>query len=489
MAGYLGAKQSATQIDGYTKEAADAQFVDNDELAAAIASVDVTAQVQAIVDAAPEQLNTLNELAAALNDDANFGSTVTSAITSLDNGLTAEATARINGDNALQADVDAKMPITGGRFLGHVNVASDNTYFYTGNAGSGKTVTIGNTATSDSTPTLDYRAYMGYDTYYDANAGGWKALRPSLGNKWVQQFSYHTQDYRIRAYTGDVTSTWADTAWTDLLTVQLGGKVGLNTNDPKAHLHIKSGDGVRSLPRGNVTNQFFENSTDQYIEYCVPSTATTNGFLFSSEASPYGLINYNTADQQFQFYTSSSLGPVIDSDGDIVLQGNNNVKKELPSWHPHTGTAEGTKVNAPSATVKQTIDAWEQIAYIGMSQGNPGLLYRHVKLSYASTSAMMYFWLHGYGYNRGNTDTKIGLYMYTGTNILNKYINNSGNATVFHNAYKAADGKLVLVINIGSTAYTSAAAQLYVRGHGDQFNASKVSIESICSSSSAGAQY
>lgn len=127
MAGYLGAKQSATQIDGYTKEAADAQFVDNDELAAAIASVDVTAQVQAIVDAAPEQLNTLNELAAALNDDANFGSTVTNAITSLDNGLTAEATARINGDNALQADVDAKMPLTGGTFTGNVGVTGNLT--------------------------------------------------------------------------------------------------------------------------------------------------------------------------------------------------------------------------------------------------------------------------------------------------------------------------------------------------------------------------
>ena len=116
-------------------------------------------------------------------------------------------------------------------------------------------------------------------------------------------------------------------------------------------------------------------------------------------------------------------------------------------------------------------------------------MYRHIKLNYASTGAMMYFWLHGYGYNRGNMDTKIGLYMYTGTSILNKHINNSGNSTVFHNAYKAADGKLVLVINTGSTAYTSAAAQLYVRAHGDSFNASNIYIESICSSSSAGAQY
>jgi hypothetical protein len=34
----------------------------------------------AVVDAAPEALNTLNELAAALNDDANFATTVTTSL-------------------------------------------------------------------------------------------------------------------------------------------------------------------------------------------------------------------------------------------------------------------------------------------------------------------------------------------------------------------------------------------------------------------------
>jgi hypothetical protein len=34
----------------------------------------------AVVDAAPEALNTLNELAAALNDDANFATTVTNSL-------------------------------------------------------------------------------------------------------------------------------------------------------------------------------------------------------------------------------------------------------------------------------------------------------------------------------------------------------------------------------------------------------------------------
>jgi hypothetical protein len=41
---------------------------------------DVTAAVAAVVDAAPASLDTLNELAAALGDDANFASTVTNAL-------------------------------------------------------------------------------------------------------------------------------------------------------------------------------------------------------------------------------------------------------------------------------------------------------------------------------------------------------------------------------------------------------------------------
>lgn len=41
---------------------------------------DISAAVAAVVDAAPASLDTLNELAQALNDDANFASTVTSAL-------------------------------------------------------------------------------------------------------------------------------------------------------------------------------------------------------------------------------------------------------------------------------------------------------------------------------------------------------------------------------------------------------------------------
>jgi hypothetical protein len=66
--------------------------------------------VDAVVDSAPELLNTLNELAAALNDDANFATTITALIgtklassdfpLSFDNSLAGKTTSNlVEGDN------------------------------------------------------------------------------------------------------------------------------------------------------------------------------------------------------------------------------------------------------------------------------------------------------------------------------------------------------------------------------------------------------
>ena len=47
----------------------------------------IDAKVAAVLDSAPEQLNTLNELAAALNDDGNFATTVTNRFSNIENNL------------------------------------------------------------------------------------------------------------------------------------------------------------------------------------------------------------------------------------------------------------------------------------------------------------------------------------------------------------------------------------------------------------------
>ena len=60
----------------------------------------VTSAVADIIDSAPNTLNTLNEIAAALNDDANFNTTVTNSIA-------------------------AKLPLAGGTMTGQLVVDTD----------------------------------------------------------------------------------------------------------------------------------------------------------------------------------------------------------------------------------------------------------------------------------------------------------------------------------------------------------------------------
>ena len=64
-----------------------------------IASEDyVSAQITALIDSSPAALDTLNELAAALNDDANFHTTVTNLINAKQNTVTGAATTIVSDD-------------------------------------------------------------------------------------------------------------------------------------------------------------------------------------------------------------------------------------------------------------------------------------------------------------------------------------------------------------------------------------------------------
>ena len=84
----------------------------NDRMQVANVSSLITSQINNVLDGAPDALNTLNELAAAIGDDSNFISTIT---TNVNNRLAANANVTLSGDvsgsanfssNALSLSVD-----------------------------------------------------------------------------------------------------------------------------------------------------------------------------------------------------------------------------------------------------------------------------------------------------------------------------------------------------------------------------------------------
>lgn len=78
LSGYL--TQSSASTTYLTQASASTTYATKAELNNVDLSSASAAAVAAIVDSAPSTLNTLNELAAALGDDANYASTVTTAL-------------------------------------------------------------------------------------------------------------------------------------------------------------------------------------------------------------------------------------------------------------------------------------------------------------------------------------------------------------------------------------------------------------------------
>ena len=78
---------------------------------AGIWNVDVGKRIQdfidSLVDAAPGTLDTLNELAAAINDDPDFVTTMTTANTTLQTNIDTLTAAALAARTAIQDDVDA----------------------------------------------------------------------------------------------------------------------------------------------------------------------------------------------------------------------------------------------------------------------------------------------------------------------------------------------------------------------------------------------
>ena len=163
------------------------------------------ARVALLVDSAPSTLDTLNELAAALGDDANFSTTVTNSIAT-------------------------KLPLAGGTMTGDINFGDNNKAIF----GVNSNLQIW----SDSTNSYIQESYPGGNLYIRAES--FNVGRQANSELYITAFPNGAVNlYHDNAKKLETTSTGIDVTGvitTDGMTTS--GNVGIGTTTPTAKLQI-----------------------------------------------------------------------------------------------------------------------------------------------------------------------------------------------------------------------------------------------------------
>ena len=217
---------------------------DNDTSAASTAYV--TTAVSGLIDSAPGTLNTLNEIAAALNDDANFNTTVTNAIA-------------------------AKLPLAGGTLTGDLRVGTADA--------ANRTITIAGGATGN-------------------DEGGEIRLEMAADHDSAYEF------WRIDVNQDDL--RFGRTGETDVL-IDSSGKVGIGTSTPGSLLtiHNSSTAGNTEL---HVHNNKSGDAAVLKLEGKRSSINDTAQVLFANNGNNVAKIDARSAadDGELRFFTSAS---------------------------------------------------------------------------------------------------------------------------------------------------------------------------------------
>jgi hypothetical protein len=245
----------------------------------------VTDKITTLIGGAPSTLNDLNELAAAINDDANYNTTLTTAL-------------------------GTKLPLAGGTMTGVI-------------AGFESTG-IDDNATSTAI-TIDASENVGIGTSSPDKA---MHVKTAVNNTAVVRIestatdSYPTlslkndaREYQLTAHgpLGDKFTIYDGTSGSHRFVIDTSGNVGIGTDSPSALLHV---DG----PAGDL------------IKVTSPGVGT--GYL--GVESGYTYINANTGGASLRFETQGSERMRIDASGNLLVG--------VASVQTQSGTTAGTSL-------------------------------------------------------------------------------------------------------------------------------------------------
>ena len=229
----------------------------------------VTTAINNLIDGAPATLNTLDEIAAALNDDAALNTTLTNAIA-------------------------AKLPLAGGSLTGSLDISAgtvNGTSF-----ADNRLLRLQNTSTTDG-------SRMGIAFQGNSSVGS--------GLAWIEGVNY---DQSIGA-TDIRFSTYSGSAWNvDMMTLSNNGHVGINQNSPQAKLDI----------RGDTTT--YAGMSKIYLTD-TSSNSERRNWAIGNGGSGYGHFSVglsNAADGDPMASGTHTTPFVIDHEGHVSVGGYSN---------------------------------------------------------------------------------------------------------------------------------------------------------------------
>jgi len=248
-------------LTGKTVTVSNASTGDSDTTAANTAFVQQ--EIAALVDSAPGTLNTLNELAAALGDDASFSTTVTNSIAT-------------------------KLPLAGGTVTGNITMGGMML------KPSGDGGTIGFNRNPDNGSHVGDSAKRRFQINGPDDTGG----------DFLQIQSYNSSG----AHQGNINI--------------IDGKIGIGESAPLATLHIKQGDSGLSSLNAAAHHLFLEDTGSNGPGITFASGTSSNCTLaFGDSDSNYvGFILYDNSEDAFKIGTNAGGEDMrIDSSGRVGI--------------------------------------------------------------------------------------------------------------------------------------------------------------------------
>jgi hypothetical protein len=287
----------------------------------------VDAQVTAVIDSAPAALDTLNELAAALNDDASFATTVTNALA-------------------------GKLALAGGTMTGNI-------------------VMGGNKVTSTATPTTDddltRKAYVDTQDATKLNlSGGTMTGDVVLGaNKITSTATPATDDTLTRkGYVDSILGSATDAATSAAAAASSASNAATSASDASTSAGVAGLNATSASDSASAAATSASNAATSASSASTSATAAATSATNAATSATNAAASYDAFDDRY--LGSKSSAPSVDNDGDALVTGalyfntTNNAMYvyDGSSWtEAYTGTVVAKTSSTGSAIIPVGTDA------------------------------------------------------------------------------------------------------------------------------------